>query len=112
MVHRHLSSLALGSLAFVCALGMASEAHAKPNVERKGGQWGVLLGGSACIPGKAECDREEIGVDGETAPSFGANAELGYRFNKWVFLWVQMKKRCRFSVKKLGGDETGTIIIR
>jgi hypothetical protein len=71
-------------------MGIASEVEAKPNITRKGGQWGVMLGGSACIPGKAKCARDSvtdngITVDGRTRPSFGLGAELGYRFNKWVF---------------------------
>ncbi len=67
----------------------AGEAQAKPDIVRKGGQWGVMLGGSACIPGKAKCNREtvnDVTIDGKTRPSFGLAAELGYRFNKFVFL--------------------------
>jgi hypothetical protein len=76
--------------AFVAVAGAASAAEAKPNIDRKGGQWGVWLGGSACIPGKAKCTRDGVTeggvtVDGKTRPSFGMGAELGYRFNKWVF---------------------------
>ena len=67
----------------------AGEAQAKPDIVRKGGQWGVLLGGSACIPGKAKCARDEINdvtIDGKTRPSFGLAAELGYRINRFVFV--------------------------
>lgn len=86
MLHRHFAPVVLGTLAFAGAVGFATDAQARPNIDRKGGQWGVMLGGSACIPGKAECDRDELTIDGETAPSFGTAAELGYRFNRWVFL--------------------------
>lgn len=62
----------------------------QPDVVRKGGQWGVMLGGSMCIPGKAECSRDGIEdggvtIDGAARPSFGMNGELGYRFNRFVF---------------------------
>jgi hypothetical protein len=80
----------LTAAAFVATAGaFASTASAKPNVVRKGGQWGILLGGAACIPGKAECKRESAGdvtVDGKTRPSFGLGAELGYRINQFVFV--------------------------
>lgn len=82
------------SIALAAGLFAADSAEAKPNIDRKGGQWGVLLGGSACIPGKAKCNRADITdggitVDGKTKPSFGLGAELGYRFNKWVFVGAQ-----------------------
>ncbi len=77
--------------AFVAGLAVSTQAEAKPNITRKGGQWGVMLGGSACVPGKAKCAREGVNqggvtVDGKTRPSFGLGAELGYRFNPYVFL--------------------------
>ena len=70
---------------------LASTAEARPNIKRKGGQWGVMLGGSVCIPGKAECARDSVTeggvtIDGRTRPSVGMGGELGYRFNKWAFL--------------------------
>lgn len=80
----------LTAAALVATAGLATEAEARPNITRKGGQWGVMLGGSACIPSKAKCARDNVSdggvtVDGRTRPSFGMGAELGYRFNKWVF---------------------------
>jgi hypothetical protein len=82
------------SLVLSAGLLAASSAQAKPNIDRQGGQWGVTLGGSACIPGKAKCTRDGVDdggitVDGKTRPSFGMGAELGYRFNKWVFAGAQ-----------------------
>jgi len=84
-------SYAVAATALAAGVTLADEAEARPNITRKGGQWGVMLGGSACIPGKADCSRKSvtdggITIDGNTQPSFGANAELGYRFNKFVFL--------------------------
>lgn len=83
--------LPIAGAAFAGALAFAAEAEARPNITRKGGQWGVTLGGSACIPGKAKCTRDAVTeggvtIDGKTRPSFGASAELGYRFNRFVFL--------------------------
>lgn len=81
----------LPGLALAAGLSASGSAEAKPNVIRKGGQWGVTLGGSACIPGKAKCNRDSVmdggvTIDGKTRPSFGLGAELGYRFNPYVFL--------------------------
>lgn len=83
----------LPALALSTGLLASASADARPNIDRKGGQWGVTLGGSACIPGLAKCTRNiddgEITVDGKTRPSFGMGAELGYRFNKFVFVGAQ-----------------------
>lgn len=86
--------VALPGLALAAGLLATASAEAKPNIDRQGGQWGITLGGSACIPGKAKCNRNDIEdggitVDGKTRPSFGMGAELGYRFNKWVFAGAQ-----------------------
>jgi hypothetical protein len=87
-------SLGLAAAALLVTAGLSADAQARrPNVTRKGGQFGVMLGGSACIPGQAECTRDlamddavaGVTVDGKTRPSVGLGGELGYRFNKWVF---------------------------
>lgn len=82
--------LALPSLALCAGLFAASSAEARPNITRKGGQWGVTLGGSICVPGEAKCNRDQVQdggvtIDGKTRPSFGMGAELGYRFRPWIF---------------------------
>ncbi|MBC8070703.1 MAG: hypothetical protein IAG13_20400 [Deltaproteobacteria bacterium] len=82
---------ALPALVLAGGLGLTPTAEAKPNIIRKGGQWGVTLGGSACIPGQAKCNRDDvvdggIGVDGKTRPSFGLGAELGYRLKPWMYV--------------------------
>jgi hypothetical protein len=87
----------------------AGTAEAKPDIVRKGGQWGVMLGGSACIPGKAKCGRDSvtdggITIDGKTRPSFGLAGELGYRFNKWVFLGAHYN----FGLFDMDYEVTGT----
>lgn len=83
-------SLAVGA-AMLGTFAFCAEAEARPNIQRRGGQWGVMLGGSACVPGKAKCSRDAVSeggvtVDGKTRPSFGLGTELGYRFNPFVFL--------------------------
>lgn len=85
-------SLGLTAAALLVTAGLSADAHARrPNLTRKGGQFGVMLGGSACIPGKAECARDQamglggVTIDGKTRPSVGLGAELGYRFNRYVF---------------------------
>jgi hypothetical protein len=84
-------SFALAAVTGALLFSHATFAHAKPDIKRKGGQWGITLGGSACVPGRAKCTREHvtdggISIDGKTQPSFGLGAELGYRFNPYVFL--------------------------
>lgn len=85
-------SLGLAAAALLVTAGLCADAHARrPNVTRKGGQFGIMLGGSACIPSQAECARDQavglggVTVDGKTRPSVGLGAELGYRFNRFVF---------------------------
>jgi len=85
-------SLGLAAAALLVTAGLSADAHARrPNITRRGGQFGVMLGGSACIPGQADCTRDQatgvggVTVDGKTRPSVGLGAELGYRFNKYVF---------------------------
>jgi hypothetical protein len=94
MQNRRVRTLSLGltAAALLVTAGLSADAHARrPNLTRKGGQFGVMLGGSACIPGKAECARDlqtgagGVTVDGKTRPSVGLGAELGYRFNRFVF---------------------------
>lgn len=60
------------------AFSVAGVAHAAPNVKRRGGQAEVLLGGSLCIPGRAEC-RAATDVVGRTGPSMGMGFTLGFR---------------------------------
>lgn len=82
-----LTSLGLATAALLATVGYSSEAEARPKFRQgRAGQWGVMLGGSACIPGKAECTRETVSVDGDTRPSMGLGAELGYRINHNVFV--------------------------
>ncbi len=67
-------------------LAIPATAAAKPDIDREGGQWGVLVGTSMCIPGKAKCRAPDSDdVTGRTKASFGLGAELGYRW-KYVFL--------------------------
>lgn len=85
-------SLGLAAAALLVTAGLSADAQARrPNLTRKGGQFGIMLGGAACIPGKAECNRDQatglggVTIDGQTRPSVGLGAELGYRFNRFVF---------------------------
>jgi len=83
--------LPLAAAVVLGGMTLASTAEARPNIKRRGGQWGVMLGGAACIPGKAACTRDSVTeggvtVDGRTRPSVGLGAELGYRFNEWAFV--------------------------
>ena len=82
---RTLTRLGLASAALLVTAAASTQAEARPNIKRRGGQFGVMVGGSACIPGKAECTRDTVTVDGRTRPSVGLGGELGYRFNRYVF---------------------------
>lgn len=42
-----------------------------------------MIGGAACIPGRAPCHRQDPVLDGVTRPSFGTGAALGYRPVRW-----------------------------
>ncbi len=79
------------ALAWVATPTMAEAAEGGgPQIRRKGGQWSLLAGGAACLPGRASCSRKStLGgttVDGSTRPSLGTGAELGYRINDYVFV--------------------------
>jgi len=90
-IARNLAKVALPAAAAAAVFaGVSMEAEARPNIKRKGGQFGLIVGGAACVPGKAKCARESVSdggitVDGNTRPSVGLGAELGYRFNRYVF---------------------------
>jgi len=93
-MHRSIVRVALPALALASGLALTQTAEAKPNVTRRGGQWGVMLGGSACIPGQSKCRRDDIQdggitIDGKTKPSFGLGAELGYRLKPWMYIGAQ-----------------------
>ena len=82
------ASLALAWIA-VSAPAMAAEGTG-PQIRRKGGQWSLLAGGAACVPGQASCSRKSTvagtTIDGTTRPSLATGAELGYRLNDYVFV--------------------------
>ena len=107
-----LGRVGLASAALLAAYAYAGNADARPNIKRKGGQWGVMLGGSACVPGKAKCTRDSVSdggvtIDGRTRPSFGLGAELGYRFNRFVFVGASYNLGffdTSYEVAGLGGD--------
>jgi hypothetical protein len=85
-----IARFALPTLALAAGLAATQTAEARPNITRKGGQWGVTLGGAMCVPGQAKCARDQVQdggvtIDGKTRPSFGMGAELGYRFKPWIF---------------------------
>lgn len=77
--------LGLPAAALLTVAGLSADAEARPNLKRRGGQFGLTIGGAACVPGKAECTRETVTIDGRTRPSVGLGGELGYRFNRFVF---------------------------
>jgi hypothetical protein len=85
VVRRRRSPVALlstGLTAGLCALALPTEAHAgKP--KRKGGQAEVMVGASACIPGKGECKDETLG---SSSPSVGMAFDIGWRAHPAFFV--------------------------
>jgi hypothetical protein len=71
----------LSGLAGAAALLAAPQvASAHPEVDRRGGQWEIMVGGAACMPGRVDCQQD--GPDpllGHTRPSFATGASLGWR---------------------------------
>src|SRR5688572_17181324 len=87
LAHRPLRTLAwLGSAAALLAIPATAQAHPE-NVKRHGGQWEILVGGTACMPGRVACNRrsDDI-VVGHTRPSFGTGATLGWRAARWLMI--------------------------
>ncbi|KIG16929.1 hypothetical protein DB30_03913 [Enhygromyxa salina] len=81
-----LSSIALPAvIGLTAALALPQAAQARKNNKpvRKGGQAEVMVGASACIPGKGECTADGLG---ETAPSVGMAFDVGWRAHKAFFV--------------------------
>jgi hypothetical protein len=78
----------LAWLAGAAALvAIPATAEAAPDVQRRGGQWEILVGGTGCIPGRADCKRDQVGVAiGTTRPSFGTGATLGWRAARFFMI--------------------------
>ena len=77
------------ALACLAALVVASISTpaAAADVERHGGQWEVLIGGSGCMPGKVACRHDGAGFPfGTTYPSFGTGVTLGWRATSWFMI--------------------------
>jgi len=78
-------SLGLPALALGLATLVAPSARAEKPV-REGVQLEGLIGGSACMPGRAPCRYEDELFTGNTRPSFGMGATLGWRARRWFLL--------------------------
>jgi hypothetical protein len=78
----------LGAAATAAALlAIPSEAKAEPDVQRRGGQWEVLIGGAGCMPGRVACRHDSLDFAlGTTKPSFAAGATLGWRATRWLMI--------------------------
>lgn len=64
------------------AFAWASDASAG-DTQRRGLQIEGMVGGVACIPGRARCHQDSLTISGRTRPSFGTGAALGFRPVKW-----------------------------
>lgn len=72
-----LPRIALPTLAAALALSATTPAQAA-DVKRRGVQAEALLGGSLCVPSRADC-KEASEISGSTGPSFGMGFTLGFR---------------------------------
>jgi hypothetical protein len=73
-----------GVAALGCSLALSSTANAEPN--RRGLQIEGMVGGAACLPGRAPCRQENDILDGRTRPSFGIGGAIGIRPVKWFMI--------------------------
>lgn len=83
-IHRSLSltpNAAAFTLAAAClfAAALPRDAHAKPKIDRRGGQIDGVIGGSNCIPGKAQCRSDDPTLNGATRGSIGGGVAIGWR---------------------------------
>lgn len=78
----------LGSLGTAAALlAVPATAKAEPDVQRRGGQWEILVGGAGCIPGRVACRHDSVDFAlGTTKPSFATGATLGWRATRWFMI--------------------------
>jgi hypothetical protein len=68
-------------------VAIPATAQAEPDVQRRGGQWEVLIGAAGCMPGRADCRRDSVDtLPGTTRPSFGTGATLGFRPVRWFMI--------------------------
>ena len=76
--------LAFGVAALAAVLPHASAQAAEP--ERNGGQLEGMIGGAACMPGRAPCRYDNELLSGNTAASFGTGLTFGWRARRWFLL--------------------------
>lgn len=72
------------AFALLAPLAWTGAADAKPN--KRGFQLEGMIGGAACIPGRAACRQDGVVLDGSTYPSFGTGAVIGFRPVKWFLV--------------------------
>lgn len=68
------------------AVGLAWTSEAAAETQRRGIQVEGMIGGAACLPGRAPCRQEGLTFDGRTRPSFATGAALGFRPFKWLMV--------------------------
>lgn len=73
----------MGALALAASL-IPATAQAAPS--RRGLQVEGLIGGSSCIPGKADCRSDNAILDGRTETSVGGGVAIGWRAARWLML--------------------------
>lgn len=88
-IHEHPRSRRLLQSTIVMATlaaGLAWTSEAAAETERRGLQVEGMIGGAACLPGRAPCRQHGLLLDGRTRPSFATGASLGFRPVKWFMI--------------------------
>jgi hypothetical protein len=72
------------AVAMLCVMLWPDVARADEN--RRGLQVEGMIGGSACIPGRAPCQQDAQAFDGLTKPSFATGVAIGARPFRWFMV--------------------------
>jgi hypothetical protein len=81
------AAVSLGGLAAGALTALAAPpAQAHPDVAREGAQIEGLIGGSNCIPGRAQCRADNPTLNGATRGAVGGGVAIGWRARRWFLL--------------------------
>jgi len=84
MPRRALPTSAALFLSLAGSLALSATAAADEN--RRGIQVEGMVGGSACMNGRADCHYDHVEFDGRTRPSFGTGLTIGARPLRWLMV--------------------------
>jgi hypothetical protein len=102
-------------VALLCTFLYAGMARADEN--RRGLQVEGMIGGSACLPGRAPCKQDQDTFDGFTKPSFGTGVAIGFRPVRWfmiggLYRWGMFHPDYDGVEYSWGGQHTAALMLR